>query len=491
MSTESPVSQLITLTHANLLELIKLKDRQYNQMLSEKKGDTTDAKAITFKQKHYREWVKMLASCQPPDSITLDTLADYLKNTLKYPASLISKISECRELGNLAEIADLHAKLAIIDSATAAAKIQKTAEPATNPAAVQEQESRQMPLNESQATGTSITPAIEAIPKKLAAEGDRPDDSDPKGQKIYDLRVLHGFGDKKAIEFVEMGCTRDILLNDWATYITHPASNGGILDSDQITMEMLGLAGTSETKFTPTKLFAMKEEFLRNNMAKVSAWLPKLHHDQLVGIKYFADISQKIPRAEIQKIERFCQACARSLNPAFELMCCGSYRRGRERSGDVDCLMMHSGLKTPEDIAKYEAANGSVIQAIVKLLKAVGFIKDYFAIGETKFMGICRLPDNKNGTYTVYRHIDIRFVPYNSRGPAMLYFTGSFEYNKQMRQKANERGYMLSEYGIFKFAKDKSGKKIKGEQVMDEFTTEEAVCKWLGIPFLEPAKRDI
>jgi DNA polymerase/3'-5' exonuclease PolX len=87
--------------------------------------------------------------------------------------------------------------------------------------------------------------------------------------------------------------------------------------------------------------------------------------------------------------------------------------------------------------------------------------------------------------------MDIRFVPYNSKGTAMLYFTGSFEYNKQMRYKANDKGYMLSEYGIYKYTKDKGGKKIKGEQIDIPFHTEEAVCEWLGMQYLPPNERDL
>lgn len=462
----------------NLHELIQLKEKHMHQLTTQGKKDSPEYKAIPFKVKFYREWFNKLntitdwpASPEPGNQESFKTYLEGLKTTYKLQGSLLDKFQEVWTASELTELAGLRAILNVT--------AKPTPEPNLTPEAPVISPKKML---EPAAIGSSV----ESVPKKLALEGERPGDDDPTGQKIYDLRLVHGFGEVNAKEFVKTGCTLEILLADWAKFISLPESSNGILDKD-----LINVPGVDTTRLSPAKAFSLKEEVLRSRLAQVSTWLPKLHHDQLVALKYFQDIAQKVPRAEIDKIQRFCQVVAQSLSPGFELMCCGSYRRGRERSGDVDCLLTHRDLKTPADIDAYERENGSIIQAIVTLLKKVGFIRDYFAVGETKFMGICRLPDNKNGTYTVFRHIDIRFVPYNSKGTAMLYFTGSFEYNKQMRSKANEKGYMLSEYGIFKYAKDGKGKKIRGEQVPEPFITEEAVCSWLGVPYLTPDKRDI
>ena len=65
----------------------------------------------------------------------------------------------------------------------------------------------------------------------------------------------------------------------------------------------------------------------------------------------------------------------------------------------------------------------------------------------TKYMGFSKLPRS-------IRRIDIRFVPYNYYHAALLYFTGSYELNTQMRQVAKTMGYKLNEYGLFKERKD-------------------------------------
>jgi DNA polymerase/3'-5' exonuclease PolX len=72
-------------------------------------------------------------------------------------------------------------------------------------------------------------------------------------------------------------------------------------------------------------------------------------------------------------------------------------------------------------------------------------------LGKTKYMGFGKYLDNP------VRRIDIRFVPYESYFSALLYFTGSAELNKQMRQIAKLKNLTLSEYGLFK----ENGEKFK------------------------------
>ena len=59
-------------------------------------------------------------------------------------------------------------------------------------------------------------------------------------------------------------------------------------------------------------------------------------------------------------------------------------------------------------------------------------------------MGFSKL--NKNPV----RRIDIRFVPFESYYSALLYFTGSYQLNRDMRLEAKKLGYKLNEYGLYK-----------------------------------------
>jgi len=71
-------------------------------------------------------------------------------------------------------------------------------------------------------------------------------------------------------------------------------------------------------------------------------------------------------------------------------------------------------------------------------------------------MGFAKYKDNP------VRRIDIRYVAYDSYYSALLYFTGSADLNKKMRNIAKSKGLKLSEYGLFKT--DGTKLKIKSEE---------------------------
>jgi DNA polymerase beta len=169
----------------------------------------------------------------------------------------------------------------------------------------------------------------------------------------------------------------------------------------------------------------------------------------------------------------------------FIIGCCGSYRRGRDRSGDADSLLVHKKLKTKEDIKKYEEVHGSVLSIFINKLKELNFISDSLTDGgSTKYMGLCRLKSTSKNKYTLYRRLDVRFVPYNSYGAALLYFTGSKDHNVIMRNQAISMGLTLSEYGLFK-----GKKKDQKEQIPT--ISEEDVFKILKMEYKNPKERDI
>ena len=92
-------------------------------------------------------------------------------------------------------------------------------------------------------------------------------------------------------------------------------------------------------------------------------------------------------------------------------------------------------------------------------------------------MGMCKYKNNP------VRRIDIRYIPINSVGAAKLYFTGSGDFNKNMRSYANSKGYTINEYGIYKLKADKTkGLKIKTR-------TEKDIFDVLKIEYVEPENR--
>ena len=216
--------------------------------------------------------------------------------------------------------------------------------------------------------------------------------------------------------------------------------------------------------------------------------LHKIHKSSLVGIKHFNDMSLKIPREEIKTAENILKKIASHMNKDLLVMICGSYRRGRDKSGDVDCLIAHPLIKTKLDLENNPV---NLLSNFVELLMNYNFIIDQLDMGNKKFMGFCNIMQfikikqtkqtNQTTQTNIARRIDIRIVPYESYGSAILYFTGSKTFNTNMRSHALKKGYSLSEFGLTKVC---DGQLIP-------CSTEEEIFKIINYPYKTPEERDI
>ncbi len=133
----------------------------------------------------------------------------------------------------------------------------------------------------------------------------------------------------------------------------------------------------------------------------------------------------------------------------------GSLRRGKETIGDVDILV---------------AADVKDAAAISAFFIQLEPVTQVLAHGETK--SSVRTQGNLQ--------VDLRVVPPESYGAALMYFTGSKEHNIRMRERAIKQGATLNEYGLFKA----DGKTLIAA------ATEDEVYKALGLPFIPPPLRE-
>ena len=202
----------------------------------------------------------------------------------------------------------------------------------------------------------------------------------------------------------------------------------------------------------------------------------------LLGLKYYKKFQERIPRKHIVDIEEFLNGRIKYLNrkekltfrDKYILTVCGSYRRESDSSGDIDILItkMSTNEKSKDNEAFTENSKN-----VKKALEGNDYepllIDNLTDVSPTKYMGfgrfMCKLPVR----------IDIRFVPYSSYYTALLYFTGSGDLNKLMRNKAKECGYKLSEYSLVNL---KTNKKML-------INSEEDVFKILGMNYIEPKNR--
>jgi len=136
----------------------------------------------------------------------------------------------------------------------------------------------------------------------------------------------------------------------------------------------------------------------------------------------------------------------------------GSLRRGKETIGDLDLLVEAK----PEDAP-------AIMDAFVGLEP----VADVIAKGETKSSV---RTDEVSGEIQV----ELRVVPAESYGAALMYFTGSKEHNVKMRERAISMGMKLNEWGLNKKDSDKS---VAGK-------TEADVFKKLKLAWVPPELRD-
>ena len=134
-----------------------------------------------------------------------------------------------------------------------------------------------------------------------------------------------------------------------------------------------------------------------------------------------------------------------------EAVPCGSFRRFSETVGDIDIV-----VATSDPV--------SVHQTVLSFPE----VADVVGTGETKTSFLTR-----EGL-----QVDVRTVKPDQVGSALLYFTGSKAHNIQLRQKAMDRGWLLSEYGLFE------------EDVVVASKTESEIYAALGMGYIPPTLRE-
>ena len=187
-----------------------------------------------------------------------------------------------------------------------------------------------------------------------------------------------------------------------------------------------------------------------------------LNDKQLLGLQYYEDFIQKIPREEIVKHEEFLKSVLKGVDKNAELTIAGSYRRKKEESGDIDVLL--------------KATKKDVFTRYIKKLNSLGYLVDELALGAKKYNGICR-----HRCSGVARRIDIMYTTPDEYPFAILYFTGSGDFNKMMRSLILEKGMTINEYSL----KDSETKK----KVDHVFREEKDIFDYLGMSYVKPEQR--
>ena len=173
------------------------------------------------------------------------------------------------------------------------------------------------------------------------------------------------------------------------------------------------------------------------------------------GIKIVQQGRERMHLGTATQVAEEFVAALKKLPEVNEIVAAGSLRRGRETVRDIDILI--------------DSTNP---QRVMDVFVHLPQVKSVNAHGETKSSILTQNNDQ----------VDIRVVEPRSFGAALLYFTGSKDFNIKLRQIAIKKEMKVSEYGIF-FVKGGRERMLAGKTEADCF-------KALGLPYVPPEMRE-
>ncbi|MBN2096540.1 hypothetical protein JW752_04050 [Candidatus Peregrinibacteria bacterium] len=197
----------------------------------------------------------------------------------------------------------------------------------------------------------------------------------------------------------------------------------------------------------------LKKYAKNGRIAELPGFGDKLVSQILEALERGQEKKKRHDRAEVEPIAKKLVTLLKKIKGVKKVDVAGSYRRQAPTVGDLDILVVGSA-------AAAAIAEKQIAKTFSDLTMLAG--------GETKIAFVI-FPENLQ--------VDIRFVPEESYGAALLYFTGNKDYNVMMRKVAIEKGYLLNEYGLFE-----DGEYVAGR-------TEKEVYEKLDLPIKLPKQR--
>jgi DNA polymerase/3'-5' exonuclease PolX len=277
---------------------------------------------------------------------------------------------------------------------------------------------------------------------------------------IEDVKGIPGIGEKIHTKIKEILESGELL----AAKVVREERQFNILD------ELIGIHGVGPTKAREL-VSKHKIRSIDDLRQKYEADPSILNDVQVLGLKYYEDILERIPRSEMVEHEKLLLQNIREVSRDFDAMVVGSYRRELENSGDIDVI-----LKLPKSVSTKTA--GELFKGVVEQLKNKGYILDILAKGPKKCMAIVKIGNGKA------RRLDLLLTPEDEYSYALLYFTGSGPFNVVMRQYALEKGYSLNEHRMIIVSNVEPK-----PQAIPDLLTEKEIFDFLKIPYIKPADR--
>lgn len=211
-----------------------------------------------------------------------------------------------------------------------------------------------------------------------------------------------------------------------------------------------------------TTIDALEEAAKAGKIAELEGFGAKSQEKILAGI---AHVRQHQERMKVSEADQLVEPLLEHLRSVKGLKCldvAGSLRRRRETIGDFDLLAC------ADEPAK-----------VMERFLAYPEIADVEMSGDTR--ASVRLDSGVD--------VDLRVVEERSYGAALVYFTGNKGHNIKLRERGQERGLRISEYGVF----EESGDEEEGDPWAGKWVagkSEEDVYAQVDLPWMPPEMRE-
>jgi len=199
----------------------------------------------------------------------------------------------------------------------------------------------------------------------------------------------------------------------------------------------------------------------RGEVATLAGFGAKTQQRIIDGIRFLGTVGNRVRVDQAAAVANVLLERLRKLPGVIRAEVCGSVRRRKETSKDIDILVSAVG-------------SSPIMSAFCTFPEVTQIV----AQGPTKSSIVATVIVNGKA---IVLGADLRVVSDEQFPFAVVYFTGSKEHNIRLRQKAIEMGLSLNEYAL-------TGPRGPKDSV--KAADEVGVYKALGLPFIEPELRE-
>jgi len=196
----------------------------------------------------------------------------------------------------------------------------------------------------------------------------------------------------------------------------------------------------------------LEEAAREGKLKRLEGIKEKTEENILRGIEIFKKGKERKPLYIAEEVAGYFLKELKKLKEVKKIEIAGSLRRKKETVKDIDILV----------VSPYP-------EKVMKKFISLRYVERVIASGDTKSSVISSSD----------LQVDLRVVPDTSFGSALLYFTGSKEFNIKFRQIVLRKGWKINEYGLF----NGKNKKIAGR-------SEEEIFHRLGMQYIIPELRE-